>query len=120
VRPFRLLERKLEADCLEIEVEGELEQGVAGWLRQALEKAVEGRNSVIVGLERCEFIDSTGIAVIVWANKRLRDSGAHLALHGPSGQVLRTLDVTGLTENGLVFTTAAEARAACGAAARAA
>jgi anti-anti-sigma regulatory factor len=36
-----------------------------------------------------------------------------LAVYGSSDQVLRTFDVTGLTESGLIFTSADEARLAC-------
>jgi anti-sigma B factor antagonist len=113
MQAFRLVEKQLEANCREIQIEGELDLTVADRLQDALNQAVKDRGQVLIGLERCDFIDSTGIAVIVWASNQLNKGGGHLAVYGPSGQVLRSLDVTGLTENGLVFTTADEARVAC-------
>jgi anti-anti-sigma factor len=111
---LRLTEKQLDAECREIQVEGELDLAVADQLEAALDRAVKSCAQVLIGLDRCDFIDSTGIAVIVWANKQLHDGGGRLAVYGPSDQVLRSLDVTGLTENGLVFTSVDEARVCWG------
>jgi anti-sigma B factor antagonist len=109
VRSFRLLERDLDAGCREIGVEGELDMSVADELKEALRGARE-RACVLIDLRSCEFIDSTGIALIVEAHNEMEGEG-RIAVHGASGQVLRVLQVTGLTENGLAFQTAAEALA---------
>jgi anti-anti-sigma factor len=52
---------------------------------------------VLFDLSECEFIDSTGIALIVRAWKRL-DGGAtrRFAISGCNDQVSRILEVTGL------------------------
>jgi anti-sigma B factor antagonist len=110
--PFRLVEREIDAGARELLVEGELDLAVADQLRAALEKEDSARTQVLIGLENCEFIDSTGIAVIVQAHCRLAEKGGRIALYGPTRQVRRILSVTGLTENGLVFETATEALAA--------
>jgi anti-anti-sigma factor len=66
----------------------------------------------LIGLENCEFIDSTGIAVVVQAHRQFAEEGRRVVLFAPTSQVLRILSVTGLTGNGLVFESAAEALAA--------
>lgn len=113
MRTFKLTERSLAVGCHEIRVEGELDLSVADELREALERATS-HDHVLVGLERCEFIDSTGIAVIVQAHHQAADRGRRVNVYGASDQVHRVLAITGLTDNGLLFESAEEARAAAG------
>lgn len=98
VRPFRLTESVIEDGCREIEVEGELDLAVADRLQQALAGCRDDR--ILISLRSCQFIDSTGLAVILNAG---RADGCRIVLHSPRDQVLRVLEVTGLTANGLVF-----------------
>jgi anti-sigma B factor antagonist len=90
-------------------VEGELDLAVAEQLEQALVHVGAECREVMLDLERCEFIDSTGIAAIVHAHKRLAEQGGRLVAFAPCAQVLRVLSVTGLTANGLVFENVEEA-----------
>ena len=113
MRTFRLTENELRPGCRQIEIEGDLDLAVADRLREAID-ASSGYSQVLIDLERCEFLDSTGIAVIVQAYREMADSGRKLAICAPTGQVLRVLAVTGLTGNGLVFQTADEAKDASG------
>jgi anti-sigma B factor antagonist len=103
MKAFRLVERDLEPECRQISVIGELDLSVAAELESALDRACAEREKVMIGLEECEFIDSTGIAVIIRAYQRLGESGGRLAVYGPTDQVHRIFTVTGLTNNGLVF-----------------
>ena len=53
----------------------------------------------MVDLTACEFIDSTGIALLVWAWQTLEsESERRLALCCPNAQVRRLLDLTGVIE----------------------
>jgi anti-anti-sigma factor len=106
---FKLTEQDLRPECREIQVEGELDLSVADQLEQGLARAVEECRHVLISLENCEFIDSTGIAVIVHARNQLAERGGRVAVYAPSHQVLRVLSVTGLTSNGMVFASAEEA-----------
>ena len=106
---FRLAERSVQPGCSEIRVEGELDLAVADQLQEAIDRMPE-HDRLLINLEGCDFIDSTGIAVILRAQgKRSRNGG--IALYGCSDQVLRVLSITGLTGNGLVFRTDQEALA---------
>lgn len=98
IRPFRLTESVVGHGCREIGVEGELDLSVADRLKQALARCQA--DHVLIDLKSCEFIDSTGIALILGTN---RSDGSRIVLHSASDQVLRILEVTGLTANGLVF-----------------
>jgi anti-anti-sigma factor len=85
----------------EISVEGELDLAVAGQLEDAIARS-DGELTLI-NLEACDFIDSTGIAVIVLAHRGKGKEGGRLVVHSPTDQVRRVLAVTGLLDNGLVF-----------------
>jgi len=111
---FNVSERDLQPGCRDIRVEGELDLAVAGLLDEVLTSAAADCSCVLVGLERCEFIDSSGIAVILRAHNRMEAEGNRLAVYAPTAQVLRVLSMTGLTANGLVFDSAEEALAALG------
>jgi anti-anti-sigma factor len=109
MRTFKLIERDSQAGCREILVEGELDLAVGDQLQEALDRAGKEYSRVLISLENCEFIDSTGIAVIVAAHNQLGGEGRRIAVYGASSQVLRVLSTTGLTANGLVFESAEQA-----------
>ncbi len=109
---FKLTEKDLQPGCREIHLEGELDLAVADRLSEALKRAASEGDRVVIGLERCTFIDSTGIAIIVRAHRELAQQGRALTVYGASDQVLRILSITGLTNDGLVFENAGDARSA--------
>jgi anti-sigma B factor antagonist len=114
LQTFKLIERDPRPGCREIRVQGELDLAVADQLVDGLARAITECRHVLIGLESCDFIDSTGIAAIVHAHNELAERGGRLALYAPGDQVLRVLSVTGLTSNGMVFETAEEALSAFG------
>lgn len=109
---FKVTEKDLQSGCRDIQVEGELDLAVAGQLDEILTAAAAECSCVLVGLERCDFIDSSGIAVILRAHNRMEEEGNRLAVYAPTDQVLRVLSMTGLTSNGLVFDSNEEALSA--------
>jgi anti-sigma B factor antagonist len=104
---FALSERDLGPGRREIRVVGELDLAVA----DRLQEAIAGRPAerTLIDLADCRFIDSTGIAVLVRAHQSATEEDRLLVVHSPCDQVLRVLEITGLTGNGLVFETRAEA-----------
>jgi anti-sigma B factor antagonist len=112
IQRFNVTERDLQPGCRDIQVEGELDLAVAGQLDEVLTNAAAECSRVLVGLERCAFIDSSGIAVILRAHTRMEGEGNRLAIYAPTDQVLRVLSMTGLTSNGLVFDSVEDALAA--------
>lgn len=83
-------------------VRGELDLSTAPELEGPLEQAVgAGDTAVLIDLSECEFIDSTGIAMIVRAWQRLDgdgdgDGGNRVVICSDNDQVRRVLEVTGL------------------------
>lgn len=114
LRTFKLIERDLRPGCREVQIEGELDLAVAEQLADALTRAQSECRHLLIGLEGCEFIDSTGIAAIVHAHNEFAERGGRVFVCGPTAQVLRVLSVTGLTSNGMVFESTEEALTASG------
>jgi anti-sigma B factor antagonist len=113
---FEIAERDASvAGCRVVAVHGELDLAVAPRLDELLSRAVEEHREVLVDLSDCQFIDSSGIAVIIKAHKAMGEAGKRLAVYAPVAQVQRVLSMTGLTANDLVFDSEAEALAASGA-----
>lgn len=84
-----------------IAVRGELDLSTAPDLEGPLDAAVDGGgSSVLIDLSECEFIDSTGIALIVRGWQKLEGDGdGRLAICSPTEQVRRVLDVSGLDQS---------------------
>lgn len=99
---FRLTERDIWPGCREIKVEGELDLAVSEELRSTLDRAAGEGLDVLVDLAECDFIDVSGVTVLVHADDKLAAAGRQLLLCGVRGQVRRVLWATGLdgTKNG--------------------
>lgn len=84
-----------------IAVRGELDLSTAPDLEGPLDAAVDGGGgAVLIDLGECEFIDSTGIALIVRAWQHLNGNGSGgLAICCANDQVQRVLDVSGLDQS---------------------
>ena len=81
---------------------GVLDVATAPRLRAELASLLEhGVHDVIIDMARLEFIDSTGLAALIFGLRRLRDAGGTLTLQSPNPKAMKTLTITGLTQ---VFT----------------
>jgi len=113
--PFEVKVGDLDHGVRTISVRGELDLSTAPELEGPLEQALDGgEGSVLIDLSSCEFIDSTGIALIVRAWQRLDGDGDGRALVICTGndQVRRVLEITGLELSIPVHSTRDEALAA--------
>lgn len=100
--PFDVQSEELEGGIRAFTVRGELDMNTAPELEQALEQALADEEaSVMLDLSQCEFIDSTGIALIVRTWQRLDRNGGnggkgHLVICCINHQVRRLLNITGV------------------------
>jgi anti-sigma B factor antagonist len=82
-----------------IAVSGELDLASAPALDAELDSATtSGCAVVIVDLRQLEFMDSTGLSILVKAHQRAVDDGRELVLVKGPQQVQRLLDLTGVAE----------------------
>ena len=112
--PFEVSVSELNGGIHSISVRGELDLSTAPDLERPLEEALErGEGPILVDLSECQFIDSTGIALIVRALQRLEggDGGRTLVVCSYNDQVRRVLDITGIEASIPVHRTRDEALA---------
>ena len=77
---------------------GELDASTAGELYEQLaELSRDGVVHVALDLSELEFMDSTGLSVIIAEHKRTNASGGELMILAPQSQVQRMFEMTGLT-----------------------
>lgn len=79
-----------------ITVFGELDVATAPRVREALESAIAATGEVEVDLRGCAFIDSSGIATLVFAGWKLKDQDRLLRIRGSRDHVRRSFDLAGL------------------------
>jgi anti-sigma B factor antagonist len=78
-------------------VRGEVDLASAPKLAAAMTELIDrGYTHVAVDLGAVEFIDSSGLGVLVGSLRRLRDDGGDLVLCAASPPVTRILELTGL------------------------
>ena len=58
----------------------------------------EGVTRIALDLTRCEFLDSTGLSLLVTTHRRLAADGGALRLLGVHGQVASVLDMSGVSD----------------------
>ena len=96
VPPFRVGVSRSDGSVV-VAVEGELDLATAPQLRDRLVAlSGEGQTRVVLDLSRLQFIDSTGLSVLVMARNRSRVDGGAILIRHPSPAVLRILEITGL------------------------
>ena len=81
---------------------GEVDVYTAPNFRERLIELVsEGKHQIVVDLEGVDFLDSTGLGVLVGGLKRLRSHDGDLSLVCTQSRILKVFEITGLTK---VFT----------------
>lgn len=82
-----------------IRIRGEVDLYTAPKLRERLEQVVAGEDQqVVVELSEMDFIDSTGLGVLVGALKQVREHGGDMVLRNPSRSTHKILEIAGLTK----------------------
>lgn len=77
---------------------GELDIAGGPTLRSTLDEARQAGLDVVVDLTDLEFIDSSGLGVLVGAHKDAAEQGRTISLRGANGAVAKVLRITGLTD----------------------
>jgi anti-sigma B factor antagonist len=99
VSEFRLETVGPIGDCAVLQVMGEVDVYTAPMLRgQLRELADKGAVHLIADLGGVDFLDSTGLGVLVGGLKRLREAGGSLTLVISAPRILRIFQITGLTK----------------------
>lgn len=82
-----------------LHVHGEIDMATCPQLRQEIVAQITGGcHHLVVDLESVEFIDSTGLGVLIGGLKRARANGGDLRVSGVHGRLAKVFDLTGLGE----------------------
>jgi anti-anti-sigma factor len=82
-----------------LSVSGELDLASSPMLEEQVERAVaQAPALVIIDLRQLEFMDSTGLSVLIRAHQRAQEQGHRLAIVNGSRQVRRLLSLTGVAD----------------------
>jgi anti-sigma B factor antagonist len=104
--------RKVDGHSV-VDVKGEIDVYTAPKLREKLIELVsEGSYDVVVNLEGVDFLDSTGLGVLVGALKRVKAHDGNLSLVCTQDKILKIFKITGLTKVFPIFDSVEEATSA--------
>lgn len=91
------LDSRTEGPFQIVAVGGEIDVYTAPRLREAIVAAIDaGHTRLVVDVEKVEFLDSTGLGVLVGALKKVRADGGTLDIVCTQERILKIFDITGL------------------------
>jgi len=98
-------------ETLVFKLRGSLDLATAPTVRAALAEATEkGGHHLIVDLTQLEFLDSTGLGVLIGAHRRAAERGGSFRLVISEGPISRLLNITGLIAVFAVYHSLEDAR----------
>jgi anti-sigma B factor antagonist len=78
---------------------GEIDVYTAPRMRQAIVDLVDaGSLNIVVDMEKVDFLDSTGLGVLVEGLKRVRTRGGSLSIVVTQDKIVKIFDITGLNK----------------------
>ena len=82
-----------------VRVSGDLDCYSAPQLRSALVAAMDdGARNVTLDIGGTQFVDSTGLSVLVGGLRRLRNEGGNMVVASPTDTTRRLFEITGLAK----------------------
>jgi anti-sigma B factor antagonist len=88
---------KTENDVLTITVSGEIDLENSGNLRQQVHSALDDNKAVSVDMSAVNYIDSSGIAVLIESKQRAGEGSKEFKIIKPSEAVVSVLKLAKLT-----------------------
>jgi anti-sigma B factor antagonist len=104
------LETSNQGDSTVVSLRGEIDVYTAPRLRQTLIDLIsEGATDIVVDMSGVDFLDSTGLGVLVGGLKRVKAKEGSLKLVVNQEKILKIFDITGLTKVFPIFASLDEA-----------
>ncbi|MDD4840012.1 MAG: anti-sigma factor antagonist [Clostridia bacterium] len=87
-------------DVLYARLSGELDEHTASSVRASLDNLIEVKHfrCLVLDFKDVDFMDSTGVGMVLGRFKKLKKSGKSLLLKRPNSQVLKVFKSCGLLE----------------------
>jgi anti-anti-sigma factor len=112
---FEVQTGRLNPSTYVVSVTGEIDSYTSPPVEQELEWIIgDGAKNAVIDLTEVGFIDSTALRVFLKAQRQLSRRGGELILVSDDRRILRTLEITGLSEQFTVKASLAEAIARVG------
>jgi anti-sigma B factor antagonist len=94
------IERAMDGDdTVVVGIAGELDLADESRMDLAVDFVVGlGIPNVVIDLSRCEFVDATGLRMLLRAQHRIDLAGANLVVITPITRVRRVMDITGVSD----------------------
>jgi anti-sigma B factor antagonist len=93
------VERSQVDGCALLAVEGELDIATAPRMLSALNEALRGlKLPLVVDLSRVDFVDSTGLALLINAHTRVLRLGQGFAISCPAGPIARIFEIADMVD----------------------
>lgn len=86
-------------NTLVINLQGEVDVYTAPQLKQEIiDQLGSGANQIVVNLTGVQYLDSTGLGVLIGGLKRAREKDGELTLVCPNQRIYRIFEITGLSK----------------------
>jgi anti-sigma B factor antagonist len=93
------LDTQARGDASVLALRGEIDVYTAPRLRQAIVDLVDGgAKRIVVDMEKVDFLDSTGLGVLVEGLKRVKTREGSLSIVATQDKILKIFDITGLNK----------------------
>jgi len=110
---LKVTPRRVDEETQALDLEGEVDVYTAPLLRQEIMDQVDsGVKHLLVNLAQVEYLDSTGLGILIGGVKRLKEQDGSLKLVGPSARITRIFEITGLNKIFDVYSSEADALSA--------
>lgn len=88
-----------ERGIWKMELDGEIDIYTAAELKRTFQDMFETQKEPVeINLEKLEYIDSTGLGVLIGALKRLKEEDKQITLFHVKPNILKLLNITGLNK----------------------
>ena len=102
--------RSTNADARILDVEGEVDVYTSTQLKEIIVSTIDaGVKTIVMNMAKVEYLDSTGLGVLIGALKHLREKQGSLIIVAPSMRIMRIFEITGLYKIFSIYQTEAEA-----------
>lgn len=91
------IEQRRDGNALTIALEGYLDTTTAPELRSVLETSLDGVKELTIDLEKLEYISSSGLRLLLFAQKTMNEQGTMKVIHANS-VVLKIFISTGFAD----------------------
>jgi len=97
--PLKIASRTESGDTALLQLAGEVDVANVAQVREAALKLLAGgAKRLVIDLSETEYLDSSGLGMLVGLLKRLKEAGGEMAIAGAQPRVRRLFDITGLKQ----------------------